>query len=76
MKVRGIVKWFNVRRGYGFISDADGQEYFVHYSEIQMEGFKKLREGQEVAFEICEDTDGRCMATHVEAMKADVPAEE
>ncbi|MGD2151302.1 MAG: cold shock domain-containing protein, partial [Desulfobacterales bacterium] len=36
----GIVKWFNVRRGYGFIENEDGEEVFVHYSEIRMPGFK------------------------------------
>lgn len=61
-KVKGTVKWFSARRGYGFITDEDGVDYFVHYSEIQAEGFKKLRTGQQVTFEIAEDQKGRNMA--------------
>jgi len=49
---QGTVKWFNETRGFGFIAPADGsQEVFVHFSTIQMEGFKKLSEGEEVEFE-------------------------
>ncbi len=50
MEMRGIVKWFDVRKGFGFITDEEGMDYFVHYSEIQREGFKKLRDGQTVSF--------------------------
>ncbi len=54
--MRGIVKWFSPNKGYGFIAPEDGgKDIFVHYSEIQMEGFKTLEEGEEVFFEI-EDT--------------------
>ncbi len=45
MRVNGTVKWFNVRKGYGFLCDEDGAEHFVHYSEIQTMGFRKLEEG-------------------------------
>ena len=48
MEMRGIVKWFDVRKGFGFITDEEGMDYFVHYSEIQGDGFKKLRDGQAV----------------------------
>ncbi len=51
----GVVKWFNDAKGYGFISTDEGQDVFVHYSAIVMEGRKTLREGQRVEFEI---TDG------------------
>lgn len=48
----GNVKWFNNEKGYGFISIADGEDVFVHYSSIQGDGFKTLEEGQAVEFDI------------------------
>ena len=47
----GTVKWFNEGKGYGFIESEDGEDCFVHFSEIQGEGFKTLNEGQNVEFE-------------------------
>lgn len=64
--LKGTVKWFNVRRGYGFISDEDNIDYFVHFSEIRGDGFKRLREGQKVSFEPGEDDKKRCLALSVE----------
>ena len=52
---KGNVKWFNASKGYGFISQESGNDVFVHFSEIQGDGFKSLDEGQEVEFEV---TDG------------------
>jgi len=54
----GTVKWFNQRKGYGFISTTDGQDIFVHYSNIAGEGFKSLVEGDEVSFDIVEGEKG------------------
>ena len=47
----GTVKWFNESKGYGFIASEDGKDLFVHFSEIQEEGFKTLAEGQTVEYE-------------------------
>ncbi len=47
----GKVKWFNESKGFGFIESQDGEDIFVHFSEIQAKGFKTLKEGQEVEFE-------------------------
>lgn len=56
--MQGRVKWFNPQKGYGFIEVEEGKDVFVHYSEIQEEGFKTLEEGQEVQFEIVEGNRG------------------
>jgi CspA family cold shock protein len=58
MRVRGKVKWFSDSKGYGFISQADGPDVFVHHSNISGEGFRTLEEGQEVEFEIVEGKKG------------------
>ncbi|MFH1836611.1 MAG: cold shock domain-containing protein [Candidatus Omnitrophota bacterium] len=49
---KGKVKWFNNKKGYGFIAPEEGDDVFVHHSSIQGEGFKTLEEGQDVEFEI------------------------
>ncbi len=56
--VKGTVKWFNESKGFGFITKEDGGDVFVHYSEIQGNGFKSLAEGQEVSFEVVEGPKG------------------
>ena len=55
----GTVKWFNATKGYGFITnDATGEEVFVHFSEIQGDGFRTLEEGQKVEFEVTQGDRG------------------
>ena len=49
---KGTVKWFNAEKGYGFITGEDGADVFVHFSAIQAEGYRRLKEGQKVSFEI------------------------
>lgn len=57
-RVRGTVKWFNSAKGYGFIGREGGPDVFVHFSAIQMEGFKNLQEGESVEFEVVEGQKG------------------
>lgn len=54
----GKVKWFNARKGYGFIAAPDGRDVFVHYSSIGGDGYKTLEEGDSVTFEIVEGEKG------------------
>ena len=63
---QGTVKWFNSDKGYGFISrdDAEG-DLFVHFSEIQMDGYKTLDEGQAVEFDITTGQNGKLQASNV-----------
>ena len=58
MVAEGKVKWFNDRKGYGFIEQEDGKDVFVHHSAIVGEGFKTLQEGQRVKFDITEGPKG------------------
>ena len=57
-KETGVVKWFNAAKGYGFIRRSDGDDVFVHYSAIQMSGYRTLDEGMEVEFEVQEGPKG------------------
>lgn len=61
----GKVKWFNADKGYGFIEQDGGEDLFVHYSEIQMEGFKTLDEGSPVEFDVTEGRNGKAQASNV-----------
>jgi CspA family cold shock protein len=57
-RVQGTVKWFNAEKGYGFIAQEGGDDLFVHYSEIQGNGYRTLEEGKTVEFEITQGKKG------------------
>ncbi|CEP77373.1 MAG: cold-shock protein [Defluviitoga tunisiensis] len=56
--MKGKVKWFDSKKGYGFITGEDGNDVFVHFSAIQMDGYKKLEEDQDVEFEVVKGDKG------------------
>lgn len=62
---KGTVKWFNAIRGYGFITDSNGTDVFVHYSSIQMDGFRTLFVGDIVSYEVGDGTNGKKQAVNV-----------
>ena len=76
----GTVKWFNSRKGYGFIATAEGNDVFVHYSSIASEGYKNLEEGDAVTFDIVQGEKGPraenvvpCSSAKGAAKKGDKP---
>lgn len=58
MSKSGVVKWFNNSKGYGFLTDEAGTDIFVHYSAIVSEGYKTLKQGENVVFEVTEGDKG------------------
>jgi CspA family cold shock protein len=56
---KGVVKWFNDKKGYGFISRESGNDIFVHHSSIVSEGFRSLKEGEQVEFSVKQDDKGQ-----------------
>lgn len=56
--MKGVVKWFNDKKGFGFIQGEDGKDVFVHFSGIQSEGFKTLKEGIDVTFDVIDSDKG------------------
>lgn len=65
---QGTVKWFNPEKGYGFISQEGGEDLFVHWSEIQMDGYKTLDEGAAVEFEVTTGDNGKLQASNVKKL--------
>ena len=65
---KGTVKWFNNQKGYGFITAEDGKDVFVHFSGLNMEGFKTLEEGAAVEFDITDGAKGP-QAVNIEVVK-------
>ena len=62
----GTVKWFNDAKGFGFITPDDGgKDLFAHHSSIQMQGFKSLKEGQKVSFDVTQGANGTCTAAYL-----------
>lgn len=56
--LKGTVKWFNSEKGFGFITSDDGKDVFVHFSQINKDGFKSLEEGEKVSFEVVDGQKG------------------
>ncbi len=64
--VDGVVKWFDAKKGYGFVVSPDVEgDVFVHYTKIQMEGFKKLETGEQVTFDVVQSPEGKPQADNV-----------
>lgn len=74
MSHRGQVKWFDPKKGYGFIVGPDGQDVFVHYSHIDQEGFRLLKDGEEVDYELVESDKGY-QARQVQRLTVEVNSE-
>ena len=66
---KGVVKWFNGAKGYGFISRENGEDVFVHFSSIESEGYRTLNQGDEVEFEVTDGPKG-LQATNVKKAEA------
>jgi len=74
MSHRGQVKWFDPKKGYGFIIGPDGQDVFVHYSHIEQDGFRLLKDGEEVDYELVEGDKG-WQARQVQRLDVEVNAD-
>ena len=66
---QGTVKWFNNAKGYGFLGHENGPDVFVHFSAIRTDGYKSLKEGQPVEFDIIDGESGRPQANEVKPLK-------
>ena len=71
--MKGVVKWFNDAKGFGFIEHSSGKDVFVHYSVIEQNGYKSLKDGEEVLYEINEGTKG---LHAIKVQRVNPPAEE
>lgn len=72
---RGVVKWFNDAKGFGFIEHSSGRDVFVHYSVIEWDGFKTLKDGEEVNYELVEGDKGLSAAKVVRVKSAEQDAD-
>lgn len=70
---KGVVKWFDNQKGYGFIEREEGDDVFVHYNDVQGEGYRSLREGEKVEFDVVKDPKG-LRAENVERLGSEGPA--
>ncbi len=70
MAMKGTVKWFDIKKGFGFIQQEDGNDVFVHYSNISGNGFKVLEDGESVEFEVVEGNKGLQAQNVVKAEEA------
>lgn len=68
-QVSGVVRWFNNAKGYGFLGHEGGPDVFVHYSAIKADGYKSLKEGDPVEFDIVQGDKGRPQADRVQRLK-------
>lgn len=69
--MRGVVKWYVHTKGFGFLTGADGVDYFVRQENIESEGFKGLEKGSGVIFDLAEDEDGKLEAVRVRPIPAE-----
>ncbi len=74
-KLKGVVKWFNDAKGFGFIEHTSGRDVFVHYSVIASEGFKTLKDGETVEYELKEGPKGLQAAKVLRTKRADEASE-
>ena len=74
MSIQGEVKWFDPKKGYGFIVGPEGQDVFVHFSQILGDGFRSLKDGEQVEYELVEGDKG-LQAKEVKRVEAEVHAE-
>ncbi len=70
----GAVKWFDSKKGFGFIVDGDGEDVFVHYSVIEGDGFRRLRDGEKVEYEVVRGAKGLA-ALRVRRLEPDLPSD-
>ncbi len=70
--LQGVVKWFDVKKGFGFIVGPQGQDVFVHFSAIDGDGFRSLRDGEPVTYQLCEGDKG----FHAQAVRRDESKQE
>jgi CspA family cold shock protein len=71
--VDGVVKWFDAKKGYGFVVSPEVGDIFIHYTKIQMEGFKKLETGEKITFDLITSPEGKPQADNVVRDASETP---